>query len=58
MERHALPLCSNVNAAADDGGLGETRPSANVKGGNQPVKVGSLLDETRSATESNCVTVR
>ncbi|NLL83976.1 MAG: hypothetical protein GX230_07025 [Lentisphaerae bacterium] len=27
MERHALPLCSNVNAAADTGGLGETRPT-------------------------------
>jgi hypothetical protein len=36
----------------------ETRSSANVKVRNQPVRVGLLLDETRSRTESNCVTVR
>ena len=34
------------------------RSSANVKVRNQPVRVGLLLDETRSRTESNCVTVR
>lgn len=32
--------------------------SASENAQNQPVKVGSPLDETRGATESNCVAVR